>query len=78
MLDNKYNEVLAETKKSAKDIEDKNSKIEELEQMLKIARSSPSADSNSAGEDKTTIDGRLKMLAVCVEQLLHNRSTIWR
>lgn len=63
-----HSEALADSKKSAQDIKAKQAKIEELTEMLEISRSKQrdthSDDSATKVEDKSDLEGRLKVLEV--------------
>ncbi|KAE9336446.1 hypothetical protein PF008_g13023 [Phytophthora fragariae] len=68
-----HSEALADSKKSAQDIKAKQAKIEELTEMLEISRSKQhdthSDDSATKDEDKSDLEGRLKVLEENLAQM---------
>ncbi|ETI32421.1 hypothetical protein F441_21162 [Phytophthora nicotianae CJ01A1] len=72
-LECKHVGVLTDSRTSAQEIEAKDSKIEELMQMLEILRSKQhanSSDSNSTNDEgKEALEGRLKMLEENLAQM---------
>ncbi|OWZ07567.1 hypothetical protein PHMEG_00020021 [Phytophthora megakarya] len=68
-----HNETLTDSKAAAQDIEAKNSKIEELIQMLEVSRSKehsiPTEKNSETDVDKEALGGRLKMLEENLAQM---------
>jgi predicted RNase H-like nuclease (RuvC/YqgF family) len=63
-LDRDHNELLADSKSTALDIKAKDSKIEELMQMLEISRSKQQDKPATSDEEGPAMEGRLKLLEV--------------
>ncbi|CEG39106.1 uncharacterized protein PHALS_09165 [Plasmopara halstedii] len=68
-LELKHTEVLNDVNQLVENIKERDSKIEELEGMLKVAHSTQLADGKNASEERTAIDGRLKLLEDNLSQM---------
>lgn len=68
-LEFKHNESVAKSKELEQDAKNKGAKIEELEQEVKIAQSTTSANSNSETQEKEVMKGRLKILEENLAQM---------